>query len=413
MNDAKQHYRNLIRNCPLCGHKMGKVIGDLHIEMFEDCPVDGDFFLVACEQCGFTFHDIDASQDDFDAYYQQNEFNYSASDKTDSYQFPNDAVRYGCLAKRIIPYLDSKSVIFDIGCAKGGFLESMRAMGFSRLFGVDPFPLCVEHIKHTLGLSAEVGTATQLPFTDVQADALIYSHIVEHVFDLHHLIDAASKKLSENGIIYVEVPDASRYGEYKNPPFCHFMFEHINHFDLSALVQLFGNSGFKVADAGCDHTGFVTTWPVAWAIFTRGESTGSAERIDNESSLRKYLAWSKHHPLIDILHKLADKQTPVYIWGVWQYARQLIGLSPLGQCNLVGLVDKDIHKQGRVLKGLSIQSPSKFFRNASPDSAVIVTATNHQQEILKSLFDQGYRGKIISLDGEEILYEQSMHYCSG
>ena len=62
------------------------------------------------------------------------------------------------------------------------------------------------------------------------------------------------KLLNPNGIIYIEVPDANRYSNYYVVPFYYFDCEHINHFDINSLKNLFEDNEFKCSNRGSGQT---------------------------------------------------------------------------------------------------------------------------------------------------------------
>jgi len=391
----------LNRPCPICENRTGLLLDNLHFEVFDNLPIASDFPIAICDKCGLGYYDTPSRQTDFNRYYQGNAYYYTAESTGSGGTTREDTRRFEAIVNRLKPYISqSDAAIFDIGCAKGGLLKVLAEHGYSHLHGVDMLPACVEHIKHVLGLSAEIGSALELPFSKVSADVLIYSQIIEHVIDLHSLVIAAHEKLNHHGILYIEVPDASRYTEYATLPYQYLYLEHVNHFNKAQLINLFGKGGFSLLDAGvfCMETEYAR-WPSLWAVFGKSETEMPKFDSNLEHSLRSYLNWSAHHSTLDMFAQLAQARTPLWVWGISQYAMLLLGQSLLGKSAICGLVDQDPYKQTKSVMGLPIQSP-EVLRGLGPDHTVLVTAVGYEEQIFGTLQEMGFSGTVLTLSGK-------------
>jgi len=396
--------RALARSCPLCDSRLGLDLGALRFRTFDNLPIAGSVHMVVCEACGFAFYDTGDSQADFDRYYRQNAYYCSALTAGSGGAGPRDAARFEALFQRLVPHLPGpQPAIFDIGCARGGLLGVLARHGYSRLYGVDMLPECVEQVRDSLGVSAATGSALELPFPEVAADLLVYSHVVEHVIDLPALVAAARDKVSETGVIYVEVPDASRYGERSGNPYQDLYLEHVNHLDAATLAALFESAGFKRIDSGSFilEAAPAAEVPCIWAIFRQGEAERQRRHGGLERHLRDYLAWSGAHPTLERFAALARQQTPLFLWGISQYAMLMLGQTPLSDCNLRGLIDKDPSKRTRTLSGCPIEPPETL-RRVGADHAVLVTAPGYEPAIADSLAEMDFKGMLFSASGELI-----------
>lgn len=415
MSSKPESGRSLTRPCPQCGARFGRDLIPLRFQVFDDSPLTGTFSMAVCAYCGAAFYDTPSQQSDFDRYYRGNTYYFTSATSGSGGSTPADQRRFEALARRLASYLPQRdSAIFDVGCAKGGLLAVLAEHGYSRLYGVDMLPSCIDYVQTVLGLAAEIGSALELPFPEVRADVLIYSHIVEHVIDLPALMAAAREKLSDQGFVYVEVPDASRYGEGSRYPYQDLYLEHVNHFDRDTLIGQFQAGGFSPVSTGEFLLEPLPQGPVPclWAIFQRG---GRAEKMRGwslEGHLRDYLTWSRQHPLMERLTQLSVEQTPLYVWGISQYAMLLLGQTDLGRCALRGLVDQDPYKQQRTLGGKPIRPP-EVLKQAGPQAAVLVTALGYEDQIAATLKEMGFRGSILTTAGEPGLSENGLPLDAG
>lgn len=394
----------LKRACPLCGSTKARLHGDLHFVLFDGSPISGNCSLVSCAECGFAFYDTSSTQSNFDQYYLENSYYFTTTSTGSGSDKPEDVKRFEGVAARLSPYIKSKdAAIFDIGCAKGGMLTVLAKLGFSNLYGADMLPDCTRHLKATLDVSVETGSALDIPFPDVAADVLIYSHVVEHVIDLKTLAAKAKEKLDDNGILYVEVPDASRYGEFSSYPYQDLYLEHVNHFDMKTLTAFFHANGFKTLSSGTYKlkTAANGSVPCIWLILSEGKTTQKISCHPNlGNNLQLYMDRSATHPILTTLSKLTTDNRPLYIWGISQYAMLLIGQTGLKNGNLKGFVDKDSSKQKRTLLGRQISAPD-ILMNATNDDVLFVAAIGYEKEIIHNLKSIGFKGRVTTTENLE------------
>lgn len=133
--------------------------------------------------------------------------------------------------------------ILDIGCANGGLLRELKALGYSHICGVDPSPTCVENTR-AFGIEAHVASLSD-SFQLGVFDRVVLTGVLEHVQDLHQAMTQIRSTVGTNGMCFAEVPDASRYEQFLFSPFQDFNTEHINHFSHQSLLNLFSTFGFS------------------------------------------------------------------------------------------------------------------------------------------------------------------------
>src|SRR4051794_41018242 len=73
--------------------------------------------------------------------------------------------------------------LLDIGCGSGSYLDLMRALGWSRVVGVDTSPAAVRQARDVLALEAHVADVREVHLSEASFDAVTMSHTLEHVDD--------------------------------------------------------------------------------------------------------------------------------------------------------------------------------------------------------------------------------------
>ena len=261
------------RACPIC---LEKIVTILHKQKFvlpEGHPLNNGYDVVSCKKCGFVFADIQVTQKAYDVFYARFSKYGDKKTSTGGGQDLFDAARLKETAGIIASVLPDKNArVIDIGCANGGLLQEISLLGYPHLLGIDPAKICVETTRNITGVEARTGSLSNMPENIGKFNMVILSHVLEHVQDLSQAIINISNIVAENGCVYVEVPDATRYADQVIAPFQDFNTEHINHFSLNAIHNLFSRVNFvSVSEASrtiAINSG--TMYPVIHAVLKRG-----------------------------------------------------------------------------------------------------------------------------------------------
>jgi hypothetical protein len=237
---------------------------------------------------------------------------------------------------------------------------------------------------------------------------MIYSHVIEHSLKPHELVAEAKRVLSDDGIAYVEIPDALRYGRHTPFFYREFFHEHINHFDTAHLVRLFESSGFQCLDRGTrliDRGGGVLD-PCAYGVFRACSAETTTDFSADYTVANAIHAYFQRHDgqwTRQLRHAITSSR-PVYIWGLSSYTFLLLGTGPLTECNIRAFVDRDPWKQQQTLLGRRVLQP-QVLADALADAIVVISAGTFSQEMLGWLKEIGFRGTAIvpgRTDQEEV-----------
>jgi len=135
--------------------------------------------------------------------------------------------------------------LLDVGCGSGAALAIMRSMGW-QVEGVDLDPRAVE-VARGLGIDARVGTVESQHYPDASFDAIMMSHLIEHVLDPASVIAECHRILRPGGRLGITTPNAESrgHGHFRErwrglePP------RHVQLFTTRSLTRLVKHAGFK------------------------------------------------------------------------------------------------------------------------------------------------------------------------
>lgn len=391
------------RPCPVCGSFEGRGLAQLDFAVFDDETLPGRLDLVACRDCGHCFYDGRLSQALVDDHYRRNRYLAASLTPGAGGQSEPDRRHQRQIIERVRPWLGPNfdRPIYDVGCGRGGLLKALAEAGFRRALGVELLPEAVEMIRAG-GRAALEGSALALPAEEPAPGLVIYSHVFEHLPAPAEALGQARRRLAPGGLIYIEVPDASRYEAAI--PWRALYQEHLSHFTPPDLKSLLIKAGFEIMALERDRFPLAggCSEGVIWAAARPGDHTGPGSSPEDTgqaaAAMLHYLQACRRRPLMAKLAALAASGRPLKVWGLSQLTLLLLGSSPLGRANLQGFIDSDSSKQSRRLWGRAVEGPETLPHD-SAGADLLLAAWGREEEMLAALKRLGFRGRVHCLSG--------------
>jgi SAM-dependent methyltransferase len=393
--------KQTLRNCPSCIGTVAEVLHHQDFDLIAGHSLASGYDVVACQTCGFVYADTSATQEDYNQFYEQMSKYSDPATGTGSGALAWDAERLRDTATIVERFLDSSgSRILDLGCAGGGLLCCLRALGFNNSIGLDPSASCVAEVK-AKGLDGMQGAIGSLAFPPRSFDCIVLSGVLEHVRDLHGALKGLVPLLKTNGFLYIEVPDATAYAEYLYSPFQDFNTEHINHFSPSTLRGLLRGFGLgPVFEGGKSIRSSATSfYHDIYGVF-RADNDGDGAEEDGAdgltSRIKLYVAASGQM-MSEISGRLdldLAGSSGVIVWGVGQLTMKLLKYSPLARSKIVAFVDSSPVNRGRMLHQVRIVGPEDLREMPHP---IVIASLLHQSEIAQQIRSMGLDNRLILL----------------
>jgi len=397
--------RVALRCCPICE---GTRVDVLHHQAFvltENHPLADGYDVVCCESCGFVYADTAVSQRAYDRFYADSSKYADVQTGTGGGDLPWDDLRLEDTAReiaRLVP--DANALTVDVGCANGGLLKWLSRFGRRRLVGVDPALACVRAAERFPGVKGMVGTLFELPLALRDADCVILSHVLEHVRDLRPALHAVFEKMRPGGMLYVEVPDATRYADFVTAPLQDFNTEHINHFSLRSLRTLLESNGFEVRHEGQKtiEASAGVPYPALWIMAERcgtsisGVAAVPARDSELRASIERYIVRSLVQiSAIDahLARELADVDQ-IVVWGAGQTILKLLAVTSLAHTNIAAFVDTNPMLHGKHLRGAPILSPDRLGAFPQP---ILIGSLISQEPIARRIRELGLPNRVLFL----------------
>jgi 2-polyprenyl-3-methyl-5-hydroxy-6-metoxy-1,4-benzoquinol methylase len=388
-------------SCQICE---GRRFETLHRQEF---VLPGDvrtrYTIAACLDCGFVFaHDL-PSAEQYEAYYRSNlKYTYEGSRDAANALFAIHQGSFelvdGYLSRNERNLHGRDSRILYIGCSTGELLALFQRNGYRHLEGVDPTPECSQIAKELYGIDVRTAVLSELA-PESQYDIVLLANVLEHIPNLREPMQRVASFMKDDGLLFVQVPDASHFGDEMREPFLEFSVEHINYFTETSLANLLGASGLVRADLRHDVVRYKGVhYPVITSLWQKKSGAPMPAIVkDASASVRSYIAKSEARlaELNRTVDALVESGEPVVIWGVGSLTARLLATTRLGEANIIVFVDSNSGHLGKQLVGRTIAAPSSL---AGREVTVLISSFVYGAEIRMTLERElHYTGRIVTI----------------
>jgi SAM-dependent methyltransferase len=401
----KQNFGELTqRLCPVCGGDSSELLFQQSFRALDRIGLLNGYDVVVCQGCGMTFADHIPSQAVFDDYYRG--LSKYAYEHRAGQESPEDSWRLRQVANMIRSFVPSRDTrILEVGCATGRLLGFLKEFGYTHVFGLDPAPDCAELARKLYGVEVFTGSIFNAPVEEHSYDFLISLEVLEHIRELDQALAALRHLLSADGLLYVDVPDTTKYIAEREAPFQEFSTEHINFFSPTALQYLMEKAGFRTVESRSadlkDLAGKPV--PVAYGVFKNGgaKRTRFPRHPEAEAGVRRYVAECK--AMDAALRRRIDEAVTgnrsVIVWGVGTHTQRLLATGALKAANIAAFVDSNPKYQSQHLDGIPIVRPDALRNRSEP---ILISSCGFQNEIASQIRQMKLPNELILLYAEPV-----------
>lgn len=283
--------------------------------------------------------------------------------------------------------LRAKRVV-EIGAHAGAFLRHLHAE-----YGCEAyFDELSQEARAVLDSHPGLHDLRAVPGTTM--DIVVLRHILEHIFDLDGFLKYVRSLITEDGRLFVEVPDWSRLDQHTDP----LIFEHLNQFNTSNLLQLMRRTGWQcdALEKSIEPDDPATPNRVQRFVF-RPANIPPLGDPGIASAFEGFLL--RHYEAANVaLNALVDTLRPnqrVALYPASHLTFTALLETRLGEANLVGMFDIDAKKHGKVVRG-QIVRPASDLATVKPDLILLFTMA-YEREIRESFARMGVTCPVVSI----------------
>jgi 2-polyprenyl-3-methyl-5-hydroxy-6-metoxy-1,4-benzoquinol methylase len=213
----------------------------------------GTFTFITCARCGLRYQNPRLGIEHVKAFYDDEYIAHRK--KTDwgpltgffNWIMDRHDRQKEKLVRRYVP-LGPDSVVLDVGCAVGTFLQKVRARYGARVVGVDFKDL--RGCSSLQGVEFHCGLFYQQPLESECFDLITMWHFLEHDYDPLRTLQKASNLLKSSGYLVIEVPrlDSLTFRLYGNRWPGLQAPQHTVLYDREMLLRMVRKAGLEIVD---------------------------------------------------------------------------------------------------------------------------------------------------------------------
>lgn len=380
-----------IKKCPICAsRKYNKISskkqesGYFHQKVLVNLNI--------CKKCSFVFQNPRIKQIYLDKYYKNSR---NASGKTffeknrKNYKFNLNFIRKKFLEKFLNK--GESYEFLEIGSSNYDFINLLDKKKF-KLNAVEP-----SNQKKKYNVKSYNQTFEKINFKK-KFDIVACFHTLEHIFDINLFLEKISQIISNDGLVYIEVPNSLKMGFVTIEEF--YPFEHMSHFNAYNLKLFLLKYNFN--QFFIDTKDKTNLRILAKKSFKKNIIKFDKKKIKRNISifLKNFKVYQKKnsHYRKFIINKINEKIKKNYlqkkvtaIYGAGIHTHYLLDL--LKNSNYIRYIfDSDESKKGAAFFKYKIKHVSQIL-NFKIDT-IIISSVNFENEIFKSLKKINFKNKV-------------------
>jgi 2-polyprenyl-3-methyl-5-hydroxy-6-metoxy-1,4-benzoquinol methylase len=227
--------------CPVCGEKKFSK----HLETLDYTTTREAFSILHCDQCTLLFTSPRPDKTSISRYYASDKYISHTGGKATAIDSLYRTVRSITLRSKLslVNKYQSKFNLLDYGCGTGEFLATCKDSGWS-VSGVEPSDDARIKIRKDLQVVASLDKIT------TQANAITMWHVLEHVHDLNETLARLRSLLTNNGTIFIALPNHESYDAryYKNFWAGYDVPRHLWHFNKYTIKELLNRHNLRLQE---------------------------------------------------------------------------------------------------------------------------------------------------------------------
>jgi len=223
-------------------------------------------------------------------------------------------------------------------------------------------------------------------------EAIVHSHVLEHLYEPVKFLNEINKNMQDSAIMHMSIPNINQlllnFGSNA------LNFEHTYFLTLENLGYMAAKTGFEILSVSnyINHSFFVKLKKTKVA-----EVDIQRTKVSNQLNLKNFdLLWNGLAQFVEKtkLSIYANPNVTTYIFGAHVFSQSLYYLG-LEECDITGVLDNALIKQGRRLYG----TPYEVFQPETIKNLesvrVILKVANYQSEIREQLIQINKNVEII------------------
>lgn len=223
-----------IKNCLICNNSELNT----HLKCIDALVSRETFRISKCKKCGFLFTNDLPKMDKIGEYYHSEKYISHSNSNKGLMNKAYKIVRSYTLLKKTKLLGKEKGKLLEIGSGTGELLANCKKKGWD-CQGVEPEEIArkASYQNHGLNLMESID---DLSIRENSLNRIMLWHVLEHVPNLHQIIEKFKAWLKKDGLIFIAVPNNKSWDAkyYRQNWAAYDVPRHLYHFDKKSMNKL-------------------------------------------------------------------------------------------------------------------------------------------------------------------------------
>ncbi len=377
-----------IKNCKVCNSKKIINLDDDRSFYLENLDQTVTLPYSICANCHFIFQASYVGDKFLNHYYKHSPM-LRKSDVSD-YEISQNIRQSDFIDKHFTLKRNIPTTVLEIGAHAGAFLRHLNENYDCECY-YDELSVDAKEILKSHGSLRDYNDYDKT----LKCDLIVLRHVLEHIHNLEKFLNRIKNMLSENGVLFIEVPDWSHWDENTDQ----FIFEHLHQFNSFNLNHLLNRYGWKIEalEKSIDKDDPATPNRVLRVIAKKSILPLPLDKSIVQSfksfALDYHEGWKKRLNKI-LKYELNEKKIALAPASHLTYLA--LTESNLKDADVVGMFDSNINKINKEVLGINIYSHEKI-REFDVD-IIIIFSLAYEPEIKKKFSEINNNFKFLSIN---------------
>jgi hypothetical protein len=207
-------------------------------------------------------------------------------------------------------------------------------------------------------------------------DCLILSHVLEHIYDIDKFIETISLNITDNGLLYIEIPNAEYYDKITDIcPLQEINIEHINFFSKYALNKLLIKHNYYTVSLIDDY--FMIKdykYYVIRGIFSKNKQN---------TSFKNYL-YNGTEQMSKYSFTNLNNYKNIYVYGCGQFLFKIFD-NICNNTNVINVIDDNPCYLNKKISNVVIINYEMYSELSNDGDVILLTSLIHDQTLKSKL----------------------------
>ncbi len=203
---------------------------------------------VVCRRCGFVYQNPRPTNEEMQEHYKNHYWQNRSHESSvaDSTEVEANGRPAG-ITKLLTGHVGKDDLVVEVGCGPAAILACIRDSVGCRVLGIEPSMAQADAVRHKYGIEVRCGDIESLNLGPQKPQALILSHVLEHIYEPAAALSRLRENLADAGWLVLEVPNV--LNPHPKKRLANWLArEHVYYFSRTSLTRLLVTAGFRTVN---------------------------------------------------------------------------------------------------------------------------------------------------------------------